>query len=40
LPKPRKPIAEIVLVIEQRGWRALSDRLTELEAKQDRLTAH
>jgi hypothetical protein len=36
LPKPRKPIAEIVLVIEQRGWhRALSDRLTELEAKQD-----
>ena len=41
LPKPRKPIAEIVLVIEQRGWhRALSDRLTELEAKQDSLTAH
>jgi hypothetical protein len=36
LPKPRKPIAEIVLVIEQRGWhRALSDQLTELEAKQD-----
>jgi site-specific DNA recombinase len=32
LPKPRKPIAVIVLVIEQRGWhRALSDRLTELE---------
>jgi hypothetical protein len=41
LPKPRKPIAEIVLVIEQRGWnRALSDRPTELEAKQDSLTAH
>jgi hypothetical protein len=41
LPKPRKPFAEIVLVIEQRGWhRALSNRLTELEAKQDRLTAH
>jgi hypothetical protein len=40
LPKPRKPIAEIVLVIEQRGWhRALSDRPTELEAKQDSLTA-
>jgi site-specific DNA recombinase len=41
LPKPRKRIAEIVFVIEQRGWhRALSDRLTELRAKQDSLTAH
>jgi hypothetical protein len=29
-----------VRVIEQGGWhRALSDRLTELEAKQDSLTA-
>ncbi|MGV6875993.1 hypothetical protein ACUSIJ_25325 [Pseudochelatococcus sp. B33] len=35
-----KAIAEIVRVIEQGGWhRALSDRLTELEAKQDSLTA-
>lgn len=35
-----KAIAEIVRVIEQGGWhRALSDRLTELEAKQDTLTA-
>ncbi|MCG2842283.1 recombinase family protein [Sandaracinobacter sp. RS1-74] len=34
-----KAIAEIVRVIEQGGWhRALSDRLTELEAKQDSLT--
>jgi site-specific DNA recombinase len=41
LPKPRKPIAEIVLVIEQRGWhRPMSDRLTELEAKEDSLNAH
>ncbi len=41
LPKPRKLIAEIVFVIEQRGWRrALSDRLTEIEAKQHSLTAH
>jgi hypothetical protein len=30
LPKPRKPIAEIVLVIEQRGWHR-ADRLTELQ---------
>jgi len=35
-----KAIAEIVRVIEQGGWhRALSDRLTELETKQDALTA-
>jgi hypothetical protein len=35
-----KAIAEIVRVIEQGGWhRALSDRLTELETKQDSLTA-
>ena len=35
-----KAIAEIVHVIEQGGWhRALSDRLTELEARQDNLTA-
>lgn len=35
-----KAIAEIVRVIEQGGWhRALSDRLSELEAKQDSLTA-
>ena len=40
LPKPRKAIAEIVRVIEQGGWhRALSERLTELEARQDNLTA-
>jgi hypothetical protein len=41
LPEPRKPIAEIVLVIDQRGWRrALSDRLAKIEAKQHSLTAH
>ena len=35
-----KAIAEIVRAIEQGGWhRALSDRLTELETKQDNLTA-
>jgi DNA invertase Pin-like site-specific DNA recombinase len=35
-----KAIAEIVRVIEQGGWhRALSERLTELEARQDGLTA-
>lgn len=35
-----KAIAEIVRVIEQGGWhRALSDRRTELETKQDGLTA-
>jgi hypothetical protein len=35
-----KAIAEIVRVIEQGGWhRALSDRLTELEARQDGLSA-
>ena len=35
-----KAIAEIVRVIEQGGYhRALSDRLTELEARQDSLTA-
>jgi hypothetical protein len=35
-----KAIAEIVRVIEQGGWhRALSDRLTELETKQDSLTS-
>ena len=35
-----KAIAEIVRVIEQGAWhRALSDRLTELETKQDSLTA-
>jgi len=35
-----KAIAEIVRVIEQGGWhRSLSDRLTELETKQDSLTA-
>jgi hypothetical protein len=40
LPEAAKAIAEIVRVIEQGGWhRALSDRLTELEAKQDSLTA-
>jgi hypothetical protein len=34
-----KAIAEIVRVIEQGGWhRALRDRLTELEAKQDSFT--
>jgi site-specific DNA recombinase len=41
LAEAAKAIAEIVRVIEQGGWhRALSDRLTELEAKQDSLTAH
>jgi len=40
LVETAKAIAEIVRVIEQGGWhRALSDRLTELEAKQDELTA-
>jgi predicted nucleic acid-binding protein len=40
LAETAKAIAEIVRVIEQGGWhRALSDRLTELEAKQDNLTA-
>lgn len=35
-----KAIAEIVRVIEQGGWhRALSERLTELEARQDSLAA-
>ncbi len=39
LAETSKAIAEIVRVIEQGGWhRALSDRLTELEAKQDNLT--
>ena len=41
LAEAAKAIAEIVRVIQQGGWhRALSDRLTELEAKQDSLTAH
>ncbi len=40
LAETTKAIAEIVRVIEQGGWhRALSDRLTELEARQDSLTA-
>jgi site-specific DNA recombinase len=40
LADTEKAIAEIVRVIEQGGWhRALSDRLTELETKQDALTA-
>jgi site-specific DNA recombinase len=40
LAEAAKAIAEIVRVIEQGGWhRALSDRLTELEARQDNLTA-
>jgi DNA invertase Pin-like site-specific DNA recombinase len=40
LAETNKAIAEIVRVIEQGGWhRALSDRLTELEAQQDSLTA-
>lgn len=40
LAETGKAIAEIVRVIEQGGWhRALSDRLTELETKQDSLTA-
>ena len=41
LAETEKAIAEIVRVIEQGGWhRALSDRRTELEARQDSLTAH
>ena len=40
LAEATKAIAEIVRVIEQGGWhRALSDWLTELEAKQDSFTA-
>jgi site-specific DNA recombinase len=40
LAEAAKAIAKIVRVVEQCGWhRALSDRLTELEAKQDSLTA-
>jgi DNA invertase Pin-like site-specific DNA recombinase len=40
LAETAKAIAEIVRVIEQGGWhRALSERLTELESKQDSLTA-
>jgi site-specific DNA recombinase len=40
LAETTKAIVEIVRVIEQGGWhRALSERLTELEAKQDSLTA-
>lgn len=40
LAETAKAIAEIVRVIEQGGWhRALSDYLTELETKQDGLTA-
>jgi len=40
LAETAKAIAEIVRVIEQGGWhRALSERLTELEARQDSLTA-
>ncbi|MGD9920655.1 MAG: recombinase family protein [Pseudorhodoplanes sp.] len=40
LTETAKAIAEIVRVIEQGGWhRALSDRLTELEARQESLTA-
>ncbi|MCW8059127.1 recombinase family protein [Agrobacterium tumefaciens] len=40
LAETSKAIAEIVRVIEQGGWhRALSDRLTELEARQDSLAA-
>ncbi|MGX5721231.1 recombinase family protein [Shinella zoogloeoides] len=40
LAETEKAIAEIVRVIEQGGWhRALSDRLSELEAKQTSLTA-
>lgn len=39
LAKAAKAIAEIVRVIEQRGWhRGLSDRLTALEANQNSLT--
>ena len=41
LAEAAKAIAEIVRVIGQGGWcRALSDRLTELEAKQNSLNAH
>ena len=40
LAEAAKAIAEIVRVIEQCGWhRAPSNRLTELEAKQNSLTA-
>lgn len=40
LAETAKAIAEIVRVVEQGGWhRALSDRLTEFEVKQDSLTA-
>ena len=40
LAETGKAIAEIVRVIEQGGWhRTLSDRLTELEARQDSLAA-
>lgn len=40
LAETSKAITEIVRVIEQGGWhRALSDRLTELETRQDSLTA-
>lgn len=40
LGETARAIAEIVRVIEQGGWHcALSDRLTELEARQDNLTA-
>lgn len=40
LAEAAKAIAEIVRVIEQGGWhRALSERLTELETKQDSITA-
>lgn len=40
LAETEKAIHEIVRIIEQGGWhRALSERLTELEAKQDDLTA-
>jgi site-specific DNA recombinase len=39
--RSRETIAEIVRVIDQGGWhRALSDRLTELEAKQNSRTTH
>lgn len=39
LAEATKAIAEIMLIIEQGGWnRTLSDRLTELEAKQHSLT--
>jgi site-specific DNA recombinase len=40
LAETEKAICEIVRIIETGGWhRALSERLTELEAKQDDLTA-